>query len=91
MKLQDIKTQLGYQSLDLVQAQDAEGNKTQWYRHWDNEKRVAVSIHEDTIKAIQSNSELSSLGLQSEIRQGEKGAYTAYRIVNFSTTPDIVL
>ena len=92
MTLAEIKKELGYSTLELNQSQDAEGQKTDWFRHWDNNKRVAVSIHKDTLEKLKKNpNSTASLGLQSEMRQGAKGAYTAYRIVEYTTQPDETL
>ena len=84
MTLPQIKTKLGLQALELNTAEDKDGNKTDWMRHWDNDNRVAVSIHKELVAEIKSNSNISSLGLQSEERDGSKGKYTAYRIVKFT-------
>ena len=82
MNIEEIKMSLGYSTLQLNTATDKEGVKTEWMRHWDNDSRVAVSIHKDTVSAIQSNNP-ATLGIQSEIRTGAKGDYTAKRIVMF--------
>ena len=84
MKLQDIKTKLGIPTFELNTAQNEAGEKTDWMRHWDNENRVAVSIHKDTIAELQKDSNLGGLGLQHEVRKGEQGDYQAYRIVKYS-------
>jgi len=83
MTLSEIKDKLDIQVLELNTANDADENPTNWMRHWDNDNRVAVSIHKDTIAAIQESPSSSNLGLQHETRTGEKGDYDAYRIVMY--------
>ena len=39
----------------LNTALDKENNPTDWMRHWENDARVAVSIHKDTLKEIKTN------------------------------------
>ena len=84
MDLQQIKAQLGIAQFNLNTAEDGDGNKTEWMRHWDNENRTAISIHKDTVARIKAEPNINSLGLQSEERQGSKGAYMAYRIVAYT-------
>lgn len=71
------------QPLTLNTAEDKDGNKTDWMRHWNDNSRIAVSVHKDTVALIQANDpKASQLVLQApETREGSKGAYTAYRIV----------
>ena len=84
MKLQDIKTKLGIPTFELNTAQNEAGEKTEWMRHWDNENRVAVSIHKDTVAELKKDPNLSGLGLQHEVRKGEQGDYQAYRVVKYA-------
>lgn len=83
MDITEVKAKLGYSSLQLNTAMDKDNKPTDWMRHWDNDARVAVSIHKDTVAAVKSDATLN-LGLQTEQRTGDKGAYTAYRIVKYS-------
>lgn len=93
MRLQDIKEELGIPTLELRYVTDREtgkraideatGEPSKWMRHWDNDNRVAISIHEDTVNKLKSG-DSSPLGLQSEVREGSQGEYTAHRIVMYS-------
>ena len=83
MTIIEIKSKLGIATLELNTAKDKDNNATEWMRHWNNDSREAVSIHKDLVDEIKSDSNISSLGLQTETRTGEKGDYTAYRIVKF--------
>ena len=77
-----IKEQLNIPQFNLNKA-TKDGQPTAWYRHWDNDNRVAVSIHEDTVKQLQSNPDLNTLGMQTEKRNGKQGEYTAIRLVAY--------
>jgi len=84
MNITEIKTKLGVEALNLNFATDKDGVKdTEWMRHWDNDNRMAVSIHVDTVQKIKAGG-VTTLGLQTETREGSKGEYTAHRIVMFN-------
>lgn len=87
MNIVEIKSELGVKELNLNTAENKDGTKSDWMRHWDNDKRMAVSIHKELLAEIQSNGNISDLALQSEIRSTDKGDYTAYRIVKY-TAPE---
>lgn len=84
MTLAQIKEQVGVKALELNTAQDKDGNATEWMRHWDNDNRVAVSIHKELVSELQADANIASLGLQKETRTAEQGDYTAYRIVRYT-------
>ena len=84
MTLNEVKAKVGVSQLELNTATDADNNPTDWMRHWDNDNRVAVSIHKDLVGELQADSNINSLGLQTETRKGDKGDYTAYRIVKYA-------
>ena len=56
-------------------------------RHWNNDKRIAISIPKELVSAIQTkDAKADYLVLQGpEARSAEQGDYDAYRIV--SVTP----
>lgn len=90
MDILQIKDKLAIPSLQLVTAKDTDGNPTQWMRHWDNDRRIAVSIHKDLVGEIKGDKEINSLGLQKETREGEQGEYTAYRIVRYTPAEEVL-
>lgn len=91
MTLAELKEELGIKRFQLNYSTDPQtekraidaktGEPTKWLRHWDNENRVAVSVHEDTVNLIKGDSSMDRLVLQTEEREGSKGEYTAHRIV----------
>lgn len=84
MNLSEIKSKLQIETLSLNTAMDKDNNPTEWMRHWDNENRVAVSMHKELVSELKADPEINSLGLQSETRQGSQGPYTAFRVVKFT-------
>lgn len=88
MNITEVKTKLGYDNLNLNRSLTEDEQPTEWYRHWDNDNRVAVSMHEDVVAKIQSG--CTTLGIQTETREGKQGEYTSHRIVAY-TQPEVVL
>ncbi len=84
MTLAQLKEKLGISQLELNTSEDKDGNATDWMRHWDNDNRVAVSIHKELVAELKADANIASLGLQMETRNGEKGDYKAYRIVRYT-------
>lgn len=77
----EIKKNLGYETLNLNTALDKDNQPTEWLRHWDNDNRVAVSLHKETFAKIKANPSMSNLAVQIEEREATQGAYKAVRIV----------
>lgn len=90
MKLQMIKDKLDIPQFNLNTAQDAEGAPTAWMRHWDNTRRIAVSVHKDLVATIKSNPALDTLDLQHQVKTGEQGSYQAYRIVAYKEAEETI-
>jgi hypothetical protein len=89
MNISEIKASVGVKVLELRTATTEAGADTDWMRHWDNDNRVAVSIHKDLVKDLKGDPGIATLGLQKEIRTTSKGSYTAFRIVNFTNTAPV--
>ena len=90
MNIQEIKTKLGVQSLPLNQVVTETGEKTSWFKHWDNDNRIAVLVHADTLALIKANPAMSSLGLNTQTKQGGQGEYQAITICNYKEA-DVIL
>ena len=88
MDLTQIKAKLGVSTLPLATATKADGTKTNWMRYWDNDNRVAVSVHKDTVKIIKDQPTVA-LGLQTEMKTSTASGkeYTSHRIVAYTNTP----
>ena len=83
MNIQEIKTKLGVQTLPLNQVVTETGERTSWFKHWDNDSRIAVLVHADTLALIKANPAMSSLGLNTQTKQGGQGEYQAITICNY--------
>lgn len=96
MNLVQIKTKLGVPSLQLNPCEDSEGNATDWFKHWINEPRTAITIHSDLVDELKAKgNKINSLDIQlagevdeetgkaTKFREGTLGAYECYRIVKY--------
>lgn len=86
MLLSEIKSKLNIAKFELNVAKTTDDQPTDWLRHWDNTARVAVSIHKDLFAELKADTQnsISSLGLQTETREGEQGPYESYRIIKYT-------
>lgn len=86
MNIQEIKTKLGVQSLPLNQVVTETGERTSWFKKWDNDTRIAILVHADTIALIKADPAMSSLGLtapQTKMSKASGQEYTAIYICNY--------
>jgi hypothetical protein len=80
-----IKAGLNIVTLNLQRANNKEGQPTEWLRHWDNDRRIAVSIHQDTLDFAKENPNDAQFITQHEDRESAAGGgYSSYRIVKVS-------
>ena len=80
MNLAEIKGKLGVQTINLNQVVTETGEKTEWYKHWDNDNRVAILVHKDTLSKIKADAGLNTLGINTQTKQGAQGEYIAKTI-----------
>jgi hypothetical protein len=80
MNLSEIKTRLEVETLGLSYLRDEKGERaidtatnkpTQWLRHWDDDKRRAIVLHEDTLKLIKATPAMDNLGTKKSTKQPE--------------------
>ena len=83
MNIQEIKTKLGVETLPLNQVVTETGERTSWFKHWNNDSRIAVLVHAETLALIKANPAMSSLGLNTQTKQGSQGEYQAITICNY--------
>ena len=86
MNISEIKTKLGVQTLPLNQVVTETGERTSWFKHWDNASRIAVLVHADTLALIKADPAMSSLGLtapQTKMSKASGQEYTAICICNY--------
>ena len=82
--LAEIKRELGVETINLNTVTTESGEKTDWMKHWDNNERVAILVHKDTLAKMKANPSISSLGINTQIKQGAKGEYIAKTIVAYT-------
>ena len=75
--LAEIKGKLGVQTLPLEIVTTEAGEKTVWFRKWDNDTRVAILVHQDTLSQIKADAGLNTLHISTQTKQGAQGEYTA--------------
>jgi hypothetical protein len=85
MTLTEIKTKLGIVRLSMNPGEDVKGVPSCWVRHWENDTRTSVYMHEDTAKLLKEdvNDSINTLGLNTEtlVAESTKEAYTSICIV----------
>ena len=87
MNIQEIKTKLGVQTLPLEIVRTQTGEPTSWFKHWNNDTRIAILIHADTLALIKADPAMSSLGLtapQTKMSKASGQEYTAIYICKFA-------
>ena len=80
MNLSEIKRDLGVETINLNTVTTESGEKTDWLKDWNNDKRVAILVHKDTLAKIKAEPGIASLGIHVQTKQGAKGEYTAKTI-----------
>ena len=86
MNIQEIKAKLGVETLPLNQVVTETGEQTSWFKHWNNDTRIAILIHADTLALIKADPAMSSLGLtapQTKMSKASGQEYTAIYICNY--------
>jgi len=82
--LAEIKRELGVEVINLNTVVTESGDKTPWLKHWDNANRVAILVHKDTLALITADKSISTLGLNTQTKQGAQGDYVAKTIVIYN-------
>ena len=86
MNIQEIKTKLGVETLPLQIVTTQTGEPTSWFKKWDNDSRIAILIHADTLALIKADPAMSTLGLtapQTKMSKASGQEYTAIYICNY--------
>lgn len=90
MNLSEVKVALNVQTINLNQVVTETGEKTSWYKDWNNTERVAVLIHTDTLALIKANKNLPNLGINTQVKQGSKGEYVAKTICIYKEADEVL-
>lgn len=84
MNINEIKTQLGFQSLSLVRQFDANKVEQPWVSHWDNDRRIRLAMHNEVLAKITADKSFAGLALKKEVVQPKdatKPTYTRYVVI----------
>jgi len=90
MNLSEIKSSLNKETLNFNYVVTADGVKTSWLKDWNNSERIAILIHADTLAKIKADTTVSSLGINTQTKQGAKGEYTS-KVICMYTPADETL
>ena len=87
-----IKAGLGIPTLNL-QRSLKDGAPTEWLRHWENDSRIAISIHQDTLAYAKEHPTAECYIAQREERFSEASnqPYTSFRIVKVNAEIEATL
>lgn len=80
MNLSEIKLVLKKQTINFNYVTTEAGVKTSWLKDWNNTDRIAILMHQDVLDTIKADSTVTSLGINTQVKQGSKGEYTAQTI-----------
>lgn len=84
MNIQEIKAKTEQTTLAFQRQLTEDNQQTQWLSHWDNDKRIRVSAHEDVITKIKADNNCKDLALKMEVVQpadASKPTYTRFVII----------
>lgn len=83
----DAKLQFSYLTDEKGERQiDPKTNApTLWGKHWDNDNRRAILMHEDTLKAIKADKDYANLATKTPVtKEGAKGNYDMVLVINYA-------
>ena len=97
MTLSEIKTAIFQDSnyamglnystkIEMVDGVETEVADENWLRHWNNEQRIAVSIHKDLLPTVK---EATNLDIQQETKTTDKGSFLSVRIIGYTSVVTI--
>lgn len=72
--IEEIKKELNINTFHFNTAKDKKGNDTIFFRHWDNENRIAVVVKKDFFNELKDNKKIF-LTAEKTIRIGQLGYY----------------
>lgn len=69
------------------QLEEGTSNPTPWLSHWDNDKRVRITLHEDVAKQIATTPTMDKLAFKYEVVPAtpEREAYSRFVIITPTT------
>lgn len=85
MNISELKAVIGLGSLLMVRQteQDDAKTPTDWLSHWDNDKRIRVTMHQDVLAKIKAEPNFNGLALKPKelVSPEGKAPYTRYIVI----------
>jgi len=89
MNIQLIKSQIAAKAgialptLMLSRQKDESGTEQPWLSHWDNDKRVRITMHDDVANKIKATPDFDGLAFKEEVvpANAERAAYTRFVVI----------
>jgi len=85
MNITQIKSQIGIEVLNIQQNTDPDTKMpTDWVSHWEDSKRIRVSMHKDVFAKILADRSFDKLAVkkpETVLAHGEVAEYTRYMII----------
>lgn len=93
MKLAEIKSKLDITTLELRPSATQDGEDTGWLRHWDDTRRLSISIPRDLAKELVKMPDKDDLTLsyESRVSSTSNQQYDSYRIIVPEVAVEITL
>ena len=77
--IDEIKDRIGVERINLYKIKDDAGNTLQYLKHWENDERFSIVIHEQLIYKIKNNPN-TNLNVKKELICANLGYYTKFTI-----------
>lgn len=89
MNIQSVKQQIAAKAgiqlptLMLSRQKNEAGEEQPWLSHWDNEKRVRITMHDDVANTIKGDPTFDGLAFKEEVvaATNERAAYTRFVVI----------
>jgi hypothetical protein len=82
---QQIATKAGIQlpTLMLSRQKNEEGEEQPWLSHWDNDKRVRITMHDDVANKVKAEPAFDGLAFKEELVAAtpERATYTRFVVI----------
>ncbi len=86
LNIDEVKEVLKIDTLQLNSVKNLKGKKTNYFRHWDNDNRLAITIKNDLLEKIKANRNTILLSVEKEIKLANLGYYTNLSIIEYDDT-----
>ena len=83
MNISQIKSEIGIEVLNISRQKDESGVPQPWVSHWDNTRRIRVTMHDDVFALIMKDKSYDKLAIKTTLVPAtpERGEYTRYVVI----------